>query len=244
MSTCMQWSNTLKKKTCVHLCTNENAQLKASIAAHALCGSLLVKSPLQCPSDYETWHKDIQQHVYTDFCFRLLKTAETFPDARLHFGGSCLDRSKTSEWYSCLKSGRRSFGNCPRQSRPGTSHTRNECVQEIINVEHLKVCKCKRYQKSSNRVVEGHVRLHWTFWESQKRFKLGVFIYHWWRNPWADMTWRQRKFSHGGKRHHLLDRSKWQVLNAKMKLTAFFDSDGIVRHWIALWSDHVVDARG
>ena len=39
------------------------------------------------------------------------------------FGESCLSLSKTFEWYSRFKSGRRSFEDNPRPGRPSTSHT-------------------------------------------------------------------------------------------------------------------------
>jgi hypothetical protein len=46
----------------------------------------------------------VQQHVCIDFCFRLGKTgAETYEMLQAAFGGSCLSRSKTFEWYSHSK---------------------------------------------------------------------------------------------------------------------------------------------
>ena len=77
----------------------------------------------------------MQQHVCTDFCFRLGKTgAETYKMLQAAFGESFLSRLKTFEWYSRFKSGRRSFEDDPHLGRPATSHTEEtmERVQEII----------------------------------------------------------------------------------------------------------------
>jgi len=46
------------------------------------------------------------------------------------FGESCLSRSKTFEWYSCFKNGRRSFEDDPRPGRSSTSHT-EEAVAHV-----------------------------------------------------------------------------------------------------------------
>jgi len=53
------------------------------------------------------------------------------------FGESCLSRSKTIEWYSRFKSGRRSFEDDLRPGRPSTSHTEGTvaCVREIIRAD-------------------------------------------------------------------------------------------------------------
>jgi len=53
------------------------------------------------------------------------------------FGESCLSRSKTIEWSSRFKSGRRSFEGDPRPDRPSTSHTEETvaCVREIIRAD-------------------------------------------------------------------------------------------------------------
>ena len=53
------------------------------------------------------------------------------------FGESCLNLSKTFEWYSRFKSGRRSFENDPRPGRPSTSHTEETVarVREIIRAD-------------------------------------------------------------------------------------------------------------
>jgi len=63
----------------------------------------------------------VQQRMCIDFCFRLGKTdAETYEMLQAVFGESCLSRSKTFEWYSRFKSGRRSFEDDPRPGRPST----------------------------------------------------------------------------------------------------------------------------
>jgi len=80
----------------------------------------------------------VQQRVCIDFCFRLGKTrAETYEMLQAPFGESCLSRSKTFEWYSRFKSGRRSFEDDPRPDRPSTSHTEETvaCVREIIRAD-------------------------------------------------------------------------------------------------------------
>ena len=67
--------------------------------------------------------------------FCLEKTgAETYEMLQAAFGESCLSRSKTFEWYSRFKSGRRSFEDDPRPGRPSTSHTEETVarVREII----------------------------------------------------------------------------------------------------------------
>ena len=88
----------------------------------------------QCVSHFSMEEK-VQQCVCNDFCFRLGKTgAETYEMLQAAFGESCLSRSKTFEWYSCLKSGRRSFQDDPRTGRPSTSHTEAR-VREIIRAD-------------------------------------------------------------------------------------------------------------
>ena len=80
----------------------------------------------------------VQQRVCIDFCFRLGKTvAETYEMLQAAFGESCLSRSKTFEWYSRFKSGRRSFENDPLPGRPSTSHTEVTVarVREIIRAD-------------------------------------------------------------------------------------------------------------
>ena len=77
----------------------------------------------------------MQQRVCNDFCFRLGKTGAEMLQAA--FGESCLSRSKTFQWYSHFKSGRRSFEDDPRPGRPSTSHTEEivACVREIIRAD-------------------------------------------------------------------------------------------------------------
>ena len=73
-----------------------------------------------------------------NFCFRLGKTgAETNEMLQAAFGESCLSRSKTFEWYSHFKNGRRSFEDDPRPDRPSTSHTEETMarVQEITHAD-------------------------------------------------------------------------------------------------------------
>jgi len=80
----------------------------------------------------------VQQHVCNDFCFRLEKTgAETYEMLQAAFRESCPSRSKTFEWYSHFKSGRRSFEDDPRPGRPSTYHTKEAVahVREIIRAD-------------------------------------------------------------------------------------------------------------
>ena len=65
----------------------------------------------------------MQQRVCIDFCFRLGKTsAETYEMLQAAFREPCLSRSKTFDWYSRFKSGRRkvadevkiAFGTCQK----------------------------------------------------------------------------------------------------------------------------------
>jgi len=80
----------------------------------------------------------VQQRVCINFCFRLGRTgAETYETLQADFGESCLNRSKTFEWYSPFKNGRRSFEHDPRPGRPSTSHTEETVarVREIIRAD-------------------------------------------------------------------------------------------------------------
>jgi len=80
----------------------------------------------------------VQQRVCINFCFRLGKSgAETYEILQAAFRESCLSRSKTFEWYSCLKNRRRSFEDDPRPGGPSTSHTKETvaCVREIIRTD-------------------------------------------------------------------------------------------------------------
>ena len=80
----------------------------------------------------------VQQRVCIDFCLRLGKTgAEMYEMLQAVFGESCLSRSKTFEWYSPFKSGRRSFEDDPRLCRPSTSHTEETVarVREIFRTD-------------------------------------------------------------------------------------------------------------
>jgi len=89
---------------------------------------------LQCVSRL-TMEEKVQQCVCINFCFRLGKTgAETHEMLQAAFGESCLSRSKTFEWYSHFKNGRRSFEDDPRPGRLSTSHTEETMarVREII----------------------------------------------------------------------------------------------------------------
>ena len=85
----------------------------------------------------------MQQCVCTDFCFCLgITGAETYEMLQAAFQESCLSRSKTFEWYTRFKSGRRSFEDDPRPGRPSTSHTEETVarVREIIHADrHLTI---------------------------------------------------------------------------------------------------------
>ena len=70
----------------------------------------------QCGS-HLTMEENVQQSVCIDFCFRPRKTgAETYEMLQAAFGESCQSRSKTFEWYSRFKSGRRSIEDNPAQA--------------------------------------------------------------------------------------------------------------------------------
>jgi len=89
-----------------------------------------VKVYLQCAS-HLTVEDKVQQRVCIDFCLRLGKSgAETYEMLQAAFGKPCLSQSKTVEWYSRFKSGR-------RPGRPSTSHTEETvaCVREIIHAD-------------------------------------------------------------------------------------------------------------
>ena len=91
----------------------------------------------QCASHFMMEEK-VQQRVCIDFCFCLGKTgAETYYMLQAAFRESYLSRSKTFEWYSRFKSGRRSFEDDPRPGRPSTSHTEETVarVREIIRAD-------------------------------------------------------------------------------------------------------------
>jgi len=80
----------------------------------------------------------VQQCVCTDFCFHLGKTgAEMYEMLQAAFTESGLSGSKTFEWYSHFKSGRRSFEDDPRPGRPSTPHTEETMarVREIIHAD-------------------------------------------------------------------------------------------------------------
>ena len=80
----------------------------------------------------------VQQRVCIDFCFHLGKTgAETYEVLQAAFRESCLSRSKTSEWYSCSKSGRQCFEDDLHPGRPSTSHTEEAVtrMREIIRAD-------------------------------------------------------------------------------------------------------------
>ena len=59
------------------------------------------------------------------------KRAETYEMLHATFGESCLSRSKTFEWYSRFKSGRRSFETTPAQAGlpPPTPRRRGTCAR-------------------------------------------------------------------------------------------------------------------
>ena len=125
--------------TC-HLCANVWAKPEVGISPHLLGGSLSVNVYLQCASHLMV---EGQQHVCIDFCFCLGKTGvETYKMLQAAFRESCLRWSKTLDWYSCFKSGRRSFEDNPRLGRPSTFHTEEtmERVREIFRADqHLTI---------------------------------------------------------------------------------------------------------
>jgi len=98
---------------------------------------------LQQRASHFTMEEKVQQRVCIDFCFHLGKAgAETYEMLKAAFGESCLRRSKTFEWYSRFKSGRRSFEDDPHPGRPSTSHTEETVahVREIIRADrHLTI---------------------------------------------------------------------------------------------------------
>jgi hypothetical protein len=117
-------------------CASVCAKPGVGISPHSLCGSLSVSVYLQCASHFMEEEKG-QHHVCIDFCFRLGKTgAETYKMLQAAFGESCLSWSKTFQWYSRFKSGRRSFEDIPCPGRLSTSHTETMArVREIIRTD-------------------------------------------------------------------------------------------------------------
>jgi len=102
------------------------------LPAFALCRPLGERLQ-QCVSHF-TMEEKVQQRVSIDFCFCLGKTGpEMYEMLQTAFGESCLSRSKTFEWYSRFKSGRRSFEDDPCQGRPSTSHT-EETVARVREI--------------------------------------------------------------------------------------------------------------
>ena len=98
------------------LYTSVCAKPEVGISPHSLCGGPWVNVYNSVRRTPFTMEK-VQQHVCIDFCFRLGKTgAETYEMLQAAFGESCLSRSKTFEWYSCFKSGRRLFEEDPCQA--------------------------------------------------------------------------------------------------------------------------------
>jgi hypothetical protein len=60
-----------------------------------------------------------QQRVCIKFCQKLGKTAtETYEMLQQAFGETALSRSKTFEWYSRFKNGRKSISDDPHIGRP------------------------------------------------------------------------------------------------------------------------------
>ena len=94
----------------------------------------------------------MQQCVCIDFCFRLGKTgAEMYEMLQAE---SCLSRSKTFEWYSRFKSGRRSFEDASRQGRPSTAHT-EETVAHVREIFHADQCLTIREVAEEVRIAFG-----------------------------------------------------------------------------------------
>ena len=76
----------------------------------------------------------VQQCVCINFCFRLGKSGtETCEMLQAAFRKSCLSQSKTIEWYSRFKSGRRFFEDDTRSGRLSTSHT-EETVARVLEI--------------------------------------------------------------------------------------------------------------
>ena len=121
------------------LCASVCAKPEVGISLHSMCGSLSVNVNLQCAS-HLTMEGKVQQRVCIDFCFRLgINGAETYKMLQAAFGESCPSWSKTFEWYSRFKSGRRSFEDDPHPGRPSTSHTEETVarVREIIRADQV-----------------------------------------------------------------------------------------------------------
>jgi len=94
---------------------------------------------LQCVS-HLTMEEKVQQCVCINFCFCLGKIgAGMYKMLQAAFGESCLSRSKTFEWYSHFKNGRRSFEDDPRPGRPYTSHN-EEIVARVREIIHTDQC--------------------------------------------------------------------------------------------------------
>ena len=181
--------------------------------------------------------EEVQQRVCSDFCFRLGKSgAETYEMLQAAFGESCLSRSKTFDWYSRFKSGRRSFVNDSRPGRPSTSHTEETVarVREIIRADRRLTIKkvaeevriafgtCQKLLTEDlrmRRVTAKFVPRLLTAEQKDDRVSVCTDLRDRSQNDpkfmssvitagFMGMTRKQRKCLPNGAHHHLLDRSK------------------------------------
>ena len=118
------------------LCTSVCAKPEVGISPNSLCGGPWV-NVYNSVRRISHWRRKCSS-VCIDFFFHLGKTgAETYEMLQAPFGESCLSLSKTFEWYSPFKSGRRSFEDDPCPGRPSTSHTEETVarVRKIIRAD-------------------------------------------------------------------------------------------------------------
>jgi len=75
------------------------------------------------------------------FCVRLGKTeSENFESLKQAFGGSCMSRSRSFEWFGSFKNGRTLTANDDRSGRPSTATTPSkvEQVRAEVNQDRLR----------------------------------------------------------------------------------------------------------
>ena len=122
------------------LCTGVYAKPEVGISPHSLCGGPWV-NVYNSVRRISRWRRKCSSVCALISVSVWGKTgAETYEMLQAAFGESCLSRSKTFEWYSRFKSGRRSFEDDPCPGRPSTSHTEESVahMREIIRADrHL-----------------------------------------------------------------------------------------------------------
>ena len=116
------------------LCTSVCAKPGVGVSPHSLCGSPGV-NVCNNVRRISRWRRKCSSVCALISVSVWGKRAETYKMLQAAFGESCLSRSKTIEWYSHFKSGRRSFEDDPRQGSTSTSHAEKTVtrLREIIH---------------------------------------------------------------------------------------------------------------